>query len=170
MLAIFETRRKNKPLRALKTWTQQNMGKAGKRFIFLQTELRFCFRVKDLLRTLDEMCEQFEQFRKQRKKLEKSQRNDPLFDRMEDVFLICCTQLLQTLDMCVWERVREPEYLPRNMLQALIARNKAVLHNYGDYLFALTQATFRDTLQDRETIARTVQAMADVVQQHGNLT
>lgn len=169
MFAIFETRRKNQPLRALRAWIQQNIGTKGKRFIFLQTEQRFCFRVKDLLRTLNEMCEQFEQLQRQRKKLEKSQRNDPLFDRMESVFLICCTQLVQTLDMCIWERVKEAEYPPRNMLQALIARNKAVLHNYGDYLFALTQATFRDTLQDRETIARTVQVMSEVMQQHGNL-
>lgn len=170
MFAIFEIRRKNKPLRALRTWTEQNIGKVGKRFIFLQTELRFCFRVKDLLRLLNEMCEQFEKLQQQRKKLDKTQRGDPIFERMESVFLVSCTQLVQTLDMCAWERLKEVEYPPRNMLQALIARNKAVLHNYGDYLFALTQATFRDTLQDRETIARTVQAMSEVMQQHGNIT
>ncbi len=169
MLAFFETRRKNKPVKNLQKWIREHNKNIGKRFIFLQTEIRFCFRVKDLLRTLDEMTVQFEQLQKQRRSLSKQQRQDPLFDRMEDVFLICCTQLVQTLEMCIWERMRDAAYPPRDSLQALIARNKAVLHNYGDYLFALTQATFRDTQQDRETIARTVQAMADVVRQHSPL-
>ena len=165
MFAFFETRRRNKPVKELQKWIREHSNGAGKRFIFLHTELRFCFRVKDLLRTLEDMTLQYEKLQKQRRSLTKQLRADPLFDRMEDVFCICCTELIQTLEMCIWERMRDAAYPPRDSLQALIARNKAVMHNYGDYLFALTQATFRDTTQDRETIARTVQAMTDVVRQ-----
>lgn len=169
MLAFFETRRKNKPVKELQKWIREHKKIAGKRFIFLSTEIRFCFRVKDLLQTLEDMTLQYEKLQKQRRSLAKQQRRDPLFDRMEDVFVICCGQLVQTLEACIWERMRDAVYPPRDTLQALIARNKAMLHNYGDYLFSLTQATFRDTQQDRETIARTVQAMADVVRQHSPL-
>lgn len=165
MISFWERRRKHKIVRILSDWMREQPADVRKRFILMPTPAKLCIRVKDLFRAINEQTEQFEQRLKQRRRLEKQLRDDPLFDRMEDLYYTLTTQILQTLTVCSFECLKDTTYQPRRVLQELMERNQNLLRYYSDYLFALTQATFRDTQQDREMIAQTVLAMADVVRE-----
>lgn len=165
MISFWERRRKHRIIRILDDWMREQPADVRKRFILMPTPVKICIRVKDLFNVIREQSAQFEQRQKQRHKLGKQLRDDPLFDRIEDLYYTLATQMLQTLAVCSFECLKDTTYQPRRVLQDLMERNQALLRYYSDYLFALTQATFRDTQQDREMIAQTVQAMADVVRQ-----
>lgn len=121
---------------------------------------------------LTQACREIEIFHERhamRAKLEKSQREDSLYEQMEQVFYGIMSQFLHAVSFFQYDRITNEVYREQGggQIERLLNRAERLLDYYGSYLSLQGAAAFAETYDEIGSIQIAVETMQDALRQTG---
>lgn len=121
---------------------------------------------------LTEACREIEIFHERhamRGKLDKMQREDALYEQMEQVFYGLMAQFLHAMTFFQYDRIGDPVYREYggSQIKRILARGQRLLEYYGAYLSLQGAAAFADPYDEISSIQIAVETMQEMLRDPG---
>lgn len=119
---------------------------------------------------LSEACREIEIFRERRAmrgKLEKSQREDALYEQMEQVFYGLMAQFLHAVTFFQYDRIKDAVYREygSGQIMRILERGQRLLEYYGSYLSLQGAAAFAEPYDEIAGIQLAVETMQEALRE-----
>ena len=126
--------------------------------------------VKEWCRRAVQETEIFHERQAMRGRLDKVQRADSLFDRMEDVFYGLMAQFLHAVSFFQYDRIENPAYREYGggQITRILDRGQQLLDYYGSYLTMQGTAVFAEPYDEIGNIRVAVEAMQEALRMAGS--
>ena len=126
--------------------------------------------VKGWIRRAVQEIDIFHERQAMRGRLDKTQRADALFDRMEEVFYGLMAQFLHAVSFFQYDRIENPAYREYGggQIMKILERGQQLLDYYGSYLTLQGSSAFAVPYDEIGGIRVAVEAMQDALRQVGS--
>ncbi len=123
--------------------------------------------VRDWVLSIHRLAEVFRERHDMRAQLEKLLRDDPLYDRMEEIFYTFTARILHLLSFFQFDRIGNEQYREtmQNQIEKLMQRTELLLDYYGSYLSFQVSSAYTDDTDEIDHIRIAVEAMQEALEQ-----
>lgn len=129
--------------------------------------------VKEWMKRINHIAEVFHERHDMRAQLDKLLRDDPLYDRMEEIFYDLAAVLLHFLSFFQFDRIGNTHYREtmQDQINRLMQRADLLLDYYGSYLSFQATSAYSDDTDEIDHIQIAVDAMREAQEQSkGSMT
>lgn len=121
--------------------------------------------VKSWFTQADHVIDVFHERHAMRSKLDKTLRDDELFEQMEQVFYGIMAQFLHAVRFFQYDRIENPAYREQGggQITRLLNRAETLLEYYGSYLTLQGAAAFEEPFDEVSSIQIAVETMQDAL-------
>ncbi len=123
--------------------------------------------VKEWMHSVSHLIEVFHERHDMRAQLDKLLRDDPLYDRMEEIFYTFAARILHLFCFFQYDRISNDQYREtmQKQIGKLIQRADLLLDYYGSYLSFQVSSAYTDDTDEIDHIQIAVEAMQEALEQ-----